>query len=375
MNNLFLDIDWRFFDEEYLGEKVSQYLLFGGIILLSFILKRPIASLLARLSSVITSKYSYLEYKVKVKDLLLKPMERLVLVVLFYMAVNQLDGLLDHFTFHHSLGQAGKLNYTLSDVADHIFLFIFIIILTQAISRLIDFVYYIRSETARKENNLSRVQLLPLIKEMSKLLLWVLSCFWLLGSVFHVNIPALVAGLGIGGVAIALAAKETVENFFAAFTILSDKPFLTGDAIKLGDVEAVVERIGFRSTRLRNLDGSAYIIPNQKLVSQNLINLSQRDRRGMNLKVNIKYGVSNDTLHKVIDELRPALLLINPVKEPIQISIEGFDKETFLLTISYDLPYPLPDSLQLADIKRAVNLKVFEVITANAVMGTAAGTS
>jgi len=102
-----------------------------------------------------------------------------------------------------------------------------------------------------------------------------------IGQCISCQYSALITGLGIGGVAIALAGKETVENFFASFTILSDKPFQTGDVIKLGETEGTVERIGFRSTRLRNLDGSATVIPNQNLVSQNVTNLSTRDTRGI----------------------------------------------------------------------------------------------
>ena len=210
---------------------------------------------------------------------------------------------------------------------------------------------------------------------MTKLITWVLSGFWILGSVFHVNVPALITGLGIGGVAIALAGKETVENFFAAFTILSDKPFQTGEIIKVGDTEGLVERIGFRSTRLRNIDGSAYVIPNQNLVSQNLVNLSARDTRGMKVVANIRYGITHEALGQLIQKLKAAIAAIPPVKEPVEINIETFDKETFQLVISYQLPHPLPASDTLLALKRDVNMKVFEIISSNATLGTPVGTS
>jgi MscS family membrane protein len=283
-----LDIDWSFFNHQYLGETVTNYLWFAGIVVFTILLKNPMALLLTRLSSLLTIRFSYVEHKGAIREILFKPMEKLVQVVLFFIAFNQVDGVLDRFAVHKTLGKIGKLNFTLGDVVNHIFLLVFIIFLTQFIARFIDFIYYIRISIAQKEKNNALMQLLPLIKEMSKLVLWIISCFWILGSVCHVNIPALITGLGIGGVAIALAGKETVENFFAAFTILSDKPFHTGDTIKLGEIEAVVERIGFRSTRLRNLDGSAYIIPNQNLVSQNLINMSMRVNRHVKIAVNVK---------------------------------------------------------------------------------------
>lgn len=372
---LILDIDWAFFDRVYFGEKVAGYLWFVGIVLGTLILKKPMASVLTRLSSMLTARYSYIEHKGAIREMLFKPIERLLQIVFYFVAVNQLDDLLEKAAVHHIIGSAKKVDIKVGQVLDHIFLLLFIIFLTQFITRLVDFIYYMRMDKAHKEKNHSQIQLLPLVKEMAKLILWIMSAFWIMGSVFHVNVPALITGLGIGGVAIALAGKETVENFFAAFTILSDKPFQTGDAIKLGEIEAVVERIGFRSTRLRNLDGSAYIIPNQNLVSQNLINLSMRNFRGMKVVANIKYGISHATLVLLTAELKEALVKIAPIREPITVNLETMDKETFQLIISYNLPHPLPEEIKLIDIKRDANLKIFEVISAHATLGTAVGTS
>ncbi len=375
MSLMLLDIDWRFFDRVYMGEKVSNYLWCVGIITATLLLKGPVAALLTRISTSLTARISYLQHKVTIREMLFKPIERLVQTVLYYVALNQLDSLLDKIAIHHTIGGNAKINVRLGDIVDHIFYFLFILFFTKVVTSFVDFIYYLRMNKAQTEKNHSRIQLLPLIKEMTKLITWILSGFWILGSVFHVNVPALITGLGIGGVAIALAGKETVENFFAAFTILSDKPFQTGEVIRLGDIEGTVERIGFRSTRLRNVDGSAYIIPNQNLVSQNLINLSARDTRGMKVVANIKYGISHEALTQLIVKLKEAVIAIPPVKEPVEINIEAFDKETFQLVISYQLPHPLPDNATLIALKRDVNMKVFEVIGANATMGTPVGTS
>jgi MscS family membrane protein len=375
MPKLFLDINWSFFDRIYMGDKVSDYIWCVGIIVGTLLLKRPLAELVTRISSGVAERFSYIKYKGAIRNMLFEPIERLLQTILYYVAVHQVDNFLDHFGIQHFIGKKERINLKFGDILDHIFLFLFIIFLTQVIASFVDFIYYLRMGKAQQDNNYSRLQLLPLVKEMTKLVLWALSLFWILGSVFHVNVPALITGLGIGGVAIALAGKETVENFFAAFTILSDKPFKVGETIKLGDVEGVVERIGFRSTRLRNLDGSAYIIPNQNLVSQNLINLSMRDSRIMKVSANIKYGINNESLQQLTAKLREALLNVAQVREPVEITIETFDKETFQLAVSYSLPHPLPEETRLVAIKREVNLKVFEIITANATIGTPIGTS
>jgi MscS family membrane protein len=372
---LLLDINWKFSDYELLGEPVTHYLAFAAIIIGTLLLKRPLAGLLTRISSRLTARFSYMRHKETIRGMLFKPMERLLQVVLYFIATEQIAGLLDSVTVHKALLSKKRVAISLSDVTDHIFLFLFIIFLTQLISRFIDFIYYLRMGKAQIENNSSRIQLLPLVKEVSKMLLWVLSVFWILGSVFQLNIPALITGLGIGGVAIALAGKETVENFFAAFTILSDKPFQTGDTIRVGEIEGVIERIGFRSTRLRNTDGSACIIPNQNLVSQNLINLSTRDTRGMRVVAHIRYGITHEKLTELVGKLKEELLQTTPVREPVDIFMESFDKETFQLVVSYHLPHPLPEASKLNEIKRDINLKVFGTIASYATLGTPVGTS
>ena len=375
MYDLLLTIDWSFFNRVYYNQKVSDYLMFVGIILGTLLLKKPLAALLTRLSSNMAVRYSYMRHKETIRELLFKPMERLLQIVLYFIATEQLAHILDSVVFKRGFTSKSGMQVNLGDVTDHIFLFLFILFVTQLFTHFIDFMYYVRMGKAQEEKNAAREQMLPLIKEMSKLLTWIFGIFWALGSVFHVNIPALITGLGIGGVAIALAGKETVENFFAAFTILSDKPFQVGDIIKLGEIEGTVERIGFRSTRVRNANGEANIIPNQHLVSRSIINLSTRTTRGMKIVANIKYGVSHDVLTNLIEEIKTVLKGMPNVKEPVTAILENFDKETFQLVVSYHLTHPLPEGVNLLAIKHEINLKVFGMISDKAQLGTLPGTS
>lgn len=366
---LLLDIDLSFFDRVYMGDRVSDYIWCIGIIVGTLLLKRPMANLLTRLSSAVATRLSYSKYRGKIRSMLVKPIELLLQTILYYVAIHQVDNFLDHFGIKRFIGVKQKMNIKLGDVLDHVFLFLFIIFLTRVITKFVDFIYYLKMGKAHQQKDYARMQLLPLTKEIIKLVLWVVSIFWILGEVFNVNIPTLVASLGIGGVAIALAGKETLENFFAAFTILSDKPFRTGDTIKQAEIEGVVERIGFRSTRVRGLDGSAHIIPNQKLVSQNLVNLSMRDLRVMKVVAHIRYGVSHESLMMLMAKIREELLKSTPVKEPVEATIESFDKETFQLAVSYHLPHPLPANAKLNDIRHEINMKVFDLIANHAVLG------
>ena len=374
--SLLLDIDLSFFNKVYFNEKVSDYLWFLGIIIATLLLKRPLAGFLTRMSSGIAARYSYMKHKEAIHDMLFKHVERLLQVVLYFIATEQISGLLDMINLHRpENGTKKHTNINLGELTDHVFLFLFIIFLTRVVTRFIDFLYYLRLGKAQEEKNINREQMLPLIKEISKLVAWTLSTFWILGAVFHVNVPALITGLGIGGVAIALAGKETVENFFAAFTILSDKPFQAGDSIKLLEIEGVVERIGFRSTRLRNADGSAVVIPNQHFISNSLVNLSNRTARIVKIVANIKYGVNHEVLGKMTDEIKKTLLETPVVMEPVTVQLDSFDKETFQLVVSYQLPHPLPDGKTLPELKHSISMIVFEIINRYGAMGTPLGTA
>jgi len=353
----------NFFEREFWGEPFSHYFWCFGIIIGTLLLKRPLANLLSRLGSGITERFSNVKLQLAVRVGIRKPMERLLQVILYYIAIGQLEVTLNKITFHHFPGRKLTTSISLNDVLDHVCLLLFIVFLAQLISGILDFAYHIRLDKASKEKNSSQLQLFPLMKDLMKLVLWTLASFWIMGSVFHVNIPALIAGLGIGGIAIALAGKETVENLFAAFTILTDKPFSTGDIIKLGEIEGTVERIGFRSTRLRHADGSAYIIPNQKLVGEALINLSWRNTRGIKIVIHIKYGVPHEALDKMADEIKQMLKNTEPVINPVDVILESYGEKTFQLLVSYHIPNPLAEGQTVNEVKHRISMNAYGIVT------------
>jgi MscS family membrane protein len=358
-----LQIDWTRL-QTYVGVESLQHILwFTGIVVATLILKRPLSILITRISSGIARRFSDREHAQVFKGLILKPIEFLLQIILFYIALNQLSYFLRQIIFRRVHGRT-LTEVRISDVSDKIFLFLFIIFLTFVLSRIIDFIFHVLIEKAYKEQSKEKEQLFPLIKEVVKIILWTFGAFWILGSVFNVNIPALITGLGIGGVAIALAAKESVENFFASFTILTDKPFETGDSVRLGTLEGKVERIGFRSTRLRNADGSLYIIPNNKLVNENLENLTQRDTRRVRIVFNLKYGLAPEELGKLISELKNMVHETLHVIEPVSVFVEAFGENALQLAMNYHLPEPMKEGANADTVKQEINFKAYKIIAA-----------
>lgn len=363
MLSLLLQLNWSTLETRIGGERANNLLWCLGIIIGTLLLKRPITVLLSRFISGITNRFTDKNHGSKFRLLIHHPLEQLLQTILFYIAINQLSIILSQFIFKRYSSNSLGNSLRIGDVTDHVFLFLTILFTTLLLSRVIDFVYFVQQDKAQDEENRERQQLLPLLKEMAKLILWTIGIFWILGAVFHVNIPALIAGLGIGGIAIALAAKESVENLFAAFTILTDKPFHASDNIRLGAIEGVVERIGFRSTRLRSPDGSAYIIPNKKLVNENLENLTYRSVTRVKIPVNIKYGIPYEDLRLVIQQIQKTVQEFKAIKEPIEVSLESFGENVFQILISYHLRFPLDANISATAIRQDVTMQVYKIIS------------
>ncbi|WP_026996974.1 mechanosensitive ion channel family protein [Flectobacillus major] len=147
-------------------------------------------------------------------------------------------------------------------------------------------------------------QFVPFTKDLIIVALVLVTFFSMLGIVFKIDVVALITGLGIGGLAIALAARETLENLFASFTIFLDLPFLVGDTILLDKVTGDVEKIGFRSTRIRTGDGSLITVPNRLITAQALENLSERNFRRARYVLKLKLDTPISKVKTAVDAIQ-----------------------------------------------------------------------
>jgi MscS family membrane protein len=125
----------------------------------------------------------------------------------------------------------------------------------------------------------------------------------------HLGYPvaSLIAGLGVGGLAVALAAQKTLENLFGAFAIGADQPFQEGDFVRIDDFMATVESIGLRSTKFRTLDRTLITIPNGKLADMKLESFTARDRLRFTTMVRLLYSTKPEQVRRVIAGLERAL--------------------------------------------------------------------
>jgi MscS family membrane protein len=165
--------------------------------------------------------------------------------------------------------------------------------------RIVDVGFHILGKSMWAQSGTSR-SLLPLGSRVFKAALLALATVAVLSDLGY-PVASLIAGLGIGGLALALAAQKTVENLFGAFSIGVDQPFRVGDTVKVEDFMATVERIGLRSTRFRTLDRTIVTIPNGKLADSRIESYTARDRIRLALIVGLVYGTTEAQTRQVID--------------------------------------------------------------------------
>ena len=203
----------------------------------------------------------------KFNSLLKKPIKYFLFLVILYFASLGLD--FSQFMSNNE-GSLGII-----DIISKTFNLLLLIIIFWIINRAIDFIDFKLKNRASETESKVDDQLIPFAVDMAKVITVILGVVMILGNVFNVNITALVTGLGIGGVAFALASKESLEKLLGSFTIFFDKPFTVGDIVTLGGVTGVVEKVGFRSTRIRTFDKSIVTVPNKNIISSEQTNLSK----------------------------------------------------------------------------------------------------
>lgn len=134
-----------------------------------------------------------------------------------------------------------------------------------------------------------------------------------------------IAGLGVGGLALAIAARDTVSNFFGAAILLADRPFKRGDVVEVGEHLAIVESVGLRSTRLRTLEDSQLMIPNGKLADQTINNLGKRRQFRVELAIGVVYATPRETLDAFVAALRTVFAdQPDAIPDPIFVGLKGF---------------------------------------------------
>jgi len=192
---------------------------------------------------------------------------------------------------------------------------------------------YITKFAARTNSKMDD-QMIPLLKTLTKIIILFLAVIITL-HYFGYNITAWVAGLGIGGIAIAYAAKDILENFLSGIVIFSEKPFHIGDFVKSGDAEGDVEEIGIRSTKLRATDGTLIVVPNSKITMQHLENRTKSVARREVVTLGLTYDMNADKLELAKKAVKEILSKEKDVRNDFDIYFDKFDDYSQNIVVRY----------------------------------------
>jgi MscS family membrane protein len=207
--------------------------------------------------------------------------------------------------------------------------------------QVLNLVFFYLSQAAQKTDTRTDEMILPILKKMAQLFLWIFALVPVL-RLLEINLTALIAGLSIGGLALALAAQDTVKNLISTVLIFFDHPYKLGDYIKAAGVEGTVVEIGFRSTRMMTIDSSIITIPNSNMINDQVVNLGVRKFRLIQFFIGVVYSTPPDTIDAFIKGLRQ-LAHAHPdaIKENIFVYLHELNNSS--IDIRFRVPINAPD--------------------------------
>ncbi len=208
----------------------------------------------------------------------------------------------------------------------------------------------------------SLVHFMPLIKKTLGIVFAVLAALTV-AQRMGVNVGAFVAGLGIGGLAFALAAQDTIANFFGSVVVAADRPFRVGDYVSIGAVEGTVEDVGLRSTKLRTGARTQVVVPNKTVANEIVTNFSRMPQRRVDQQIGLTYGTTPDQMVAILGDIRAILrgdAGVHP--QTIAVYFAGYGDSSLNIQLMYFSADP--DWAKHMELRERVNLAIMRAVAA-----------
>lgn len=339
-----------FLNQVYFDNTVRQYLVVAAIIIVAFLAKRYIAHYLAGvIYNMINTRWKTVD-KDSFKRLVARPLGLFLVVLVTVVALdkltfpNELDFRIYHISFHDLLQIIGT-----SAIIITFFLFLV---------KCLDFVGLLIKDRFADNEDRAKSQVIFFFKDLFKVLLGLVCILLVLKYAFNYDVKGFITGLSIVGAAIALALKENLENLIASFVIFFDKPFTTGDIVKVNNISGTVEKIGLRSTRIRSDEKTYITVPNKQMADSILDNLTERLQRRYILKLEINTNTPYQKVQELINGLKQIVK-----KEEIQNSSVFVTEvaSTAIIVNTEVFTGNIPFSI-FQNVRQAVNLEALELL-------------
>ncbi len=340
----------EFLNRIVLDNSIGDYLTVSLIILGMYLLKkyfsRPIAAAIIYLLHKIGRR---VDRQAFIK-LILAPLEYFIIVLTAVIALSSL-----HFP---EVLQYNFYKTNTKTIVDRIATALLIVSFFWLMLRMIDYLAFVIVKNNGNGEMQGEHQLIVFFKDFLKAIVSIAGILTVIKFAFHYQIMDLLTGLGIVGVALALSARESLENLIASFIIFFDKPFVIGDVLKVQNVTGTVERISFRSTRLRTTDKTYVSVPNKQMVDSIVDNLSLRTQRRADLKLELDTATTAAQIQQLLQGMQE--ILQHPKIENRNIFFNDIVQQGYLVqTDYYTSPLPMDE---FNAIKQEVNLKMIRLM-------------
>lgn len=339
-----------FWNSIVFGNPLKAYIIVAATILFVVILKRFFSRIIARIIFRFVRRIGSGLDKSAFLDLVVGPIG--IFLVLF-VSITSIEKL--HFP--------GELDFDIYEVKSKtITQAIAVIILIGSffwlLLRLVDFIALVLRSKAKSGGGPRDMQMIVFIRDFLKAILGIIGILVILHKAFEVDVSNVVGGLGLAGAAIALAAKESIENLIASFVIFFDKPFKAGDVLKVNNISGTVEKIGLRSTRIRTDQKTFVTVPNKQMVDSVVDNLTLRTQRKGELRLELSLSTPAAQLDGFITGIRQIL-----IRDKVQNSTVFLDNVTgsaVLVNVDY---FTAPVAIEEFNrVKQQVNLEVLQLM-------------
>lgn len=226
--------------------------------------------------------------------------------------------------------------------------------------RLAEFLGNFSKNRMLNRGNASGMSIVLFLQRAAKITIVIIGVIAILG-VFGIDVTAGLAALGIGGIALALGAQKSVENFVGSVTLITDQPVRVGDFCKVGDIVGTVERIGMRSTRIRTLGRTVVTIPNGEFSSAKIENYAHRDRFWFHPILTLRYETTPDQIRFLLVELR-AVLYAHPKVSPDPARIRFIEMGSASLNLEVFAYINVPNYDEFLEVQEDLLLRMMDVV-------------
>lgn len=352
----------EFLDKQILDNSIRDYLIVISVIVFFRLFRRFLSKPFALgLFYVISRIWKHVEKKTFM-EMIARPLGWFITILAGLAAISGLN--------YPAVWNINLYGTPLQIVLNKIMLMAVILTVSWFLSRLVNFTALVMGKKALATSDYRDDQLIIFFRDLLKVVIAVSSIFFILRFVFERDISSLLTGLSIVGAALALAAKETIENLIGSFIIFFDEPFTAGDHVKVNNISGTIEHIGLRSTRIRTMEKTLVTVPNKQMVDSQVDNWTKRTERRAEIRLELSIQTATSKLLSLEDKIKSALgAQAAIIRHSVFFSEIGKGSKT-LVAEFFTGPVPMDDFSKLKEEMNLVFSQAIEELRIDMAAGT-----